>query len=287
MSVLSSIHGGAALLVICGLIFVEETGVPLPLLPGDLLLVVGGAIVAAGVPAGYLFLPAAVLSDTAGALLGYTWARLAGARGLRAVARRLRAERRLEGLTGRLQGAGPGAVLVGRVLPGTRVYTNLVAGAVGMRRRTFLIGMVPSAAIWVTVFALLGFALGPALQGPLRHADTLLLQAALLVTVTVAAFAAFRWTPPRRGATAPGPGCGRRAVAGAVLLDGGMVAAVVASLNAVTQYLLSFGFDDWFDVAVVLLAAAAVYVAAARRSAGRTLGEALFRVTYQQQPISD
>lgn len=284
MSVLSSIHGGAALLVICGLIFVEETGIPLPLLPGDLLLVVGGAIVATGVPGGYLFLPAAVACDIAGALVGFGWARLAGTRGLRTLARRLRAERRLEGVTRRLRGAGAGAVVVGRVLPGTRVYTNLVAGAVGMPRGTFLAGLLPSAAIWVSLFAVLGFALGPALQGPLRHADTLLLQAGLLLTVAVAAYAAVRWTPARRGTSSTAPGGRPRAVAGAALLDAAMVACAIASLNALAQYLIHFGFDDWFDVAVVLLAAGAVYVAAARRSAGRTAGEAIFAVTYQRQP---
>jgi len=287
VSLLANLHGGLALLLLCGLIFVEEAGVPVPLLPGDLLLVAGGAMVAAGDPVGFMFFPAAIASSVAGAQVAYSWARLAGTRGLNALARRIHATDHLKRGMRRVQGAGATGVLVGRLLPGTRVCTNLVAGAVGLPRRRFLLGLLPSAALWVGIFSLLGVAIGPALQGSLRHVDALLLECALLIAMGVIAYLAVRRIPARRGRGRGSMGAERGwDTVAAAALDIAAVGSVVVGLNSIGRSLLHLGgIDDWFDAAVLVLVASVVYVVGTRRGAGWTPGEALFGVSYGRDPI--
>ncbi|HEY8678072.1 MAG TPA: hypothetical protein VIN39_05500 [Candidatus Dormibacteraeota bacterium] len=48
MSFIDSLTGPTLILVICGVLFIEELGVPLPFAPGDLVLVIGGIAIASG-----------------------------------------------------------------------------------------------------------------------------------------------------------------------------------------------------------------------------------------------
>ncbi len=48
MGILTGLHGLTAISVICLLLFVEETGVPIPLLSGDVLLVLAGVLIVNG-----------------------------------------------------------------------------------------------------------------------------------------------------------------------------------------------------------------------------------------------
>jgi membrane protein DedA with SNARE-associated domain len=46
--VLNGLHGTVALILVSALLFAEESGVPLPLVPGDVLLIVAGLLIANG-----------------------------------------------------------------------------------------------------------------------------------------------------------------------------------------------------------------------------------------------
>src|ERR1700680_128010 len=106
MSFLQGIHGAVALALLCGLLFTEEAGVPLPFAPGELTLLVAGLLIASGGLNPYVFIPLALGACIAGSLVGYTWARVVGDRGLLALARRLRQQRNLERVFGRIRAAG-------------------------------------------------------------------------------------------------------------------------------------------------------------------------------------
>src|ERR1700737_618407 len=127
-------------LVLCIFLFAEETGLPLPLAPGEVFLVAAGVLIRSGAISPWSFLPLAIVSVTAGASVGFSWTRLVGAGGIRALARRLHVGHRLERFEQRLRSASPPGIFVARLLvPGMRVNTTLLAGALGVSRRVFTI----------------------------------------------------------------------------------------------------------------------------------------------------
>lgn len=284
MSFLSSLHGGLALLVLCGLIFLEEAGVPLPLFPGDLLLVAGGVLIASGSLQPALFFPVAILSGVAGAMVGYTWARGVGSAAITSLARRLHASAHVERVTQRLQRSGPVAVMVARLIPGLRVYVNLVCGALRMPRTTFLAGTVPSSIIWTGVFGGLGVAVGVPLQGYLKTVDRLLLDGGLLVLAGGGAYILIRRIPSRGGRADRLALMSRpwRTV-GAAAVDLGTVGTALVGFYAIVRAAFHLQpIDGWTDALVALGTMAAAYLVITRGGVGLTAGEALFQATYRR-----
>lgn len=71
---IQGLEGLTLALVICGLLFLEEVGVPLPFAPGDLLLAIAGIAVAAGrVPAAMRPSPGTPVPVSASRRAGTTW----------------------------------------------------------------------------------------------------------------------------------------------------------------------------------------------------------------------
>ena len=139
---LFGLGGNVLLVVILSLLFAEEVGVPLFFISGDLLLAVGGIAIASGQISPLVFIPAALLTMIAGALVGWEvfarlgWDRLFGL---------------LVGFTlewfwiaqrSSCAMASWRAAFVSRLIPGLRIYTTQVAAVSGMPRRTFLIGLL-------------------------------------------------------------------------------------------------------------------------------------------------
>src|ERR1035438_9290228 len=96
MNFLQGLHGVVALAILGGLLFAEEAGVPLPFALGELTLLVAGLLIASGGLNPYVFIPLALVACVAGSLVGYSWARVVGDGGPRALAKRLRQLRNLE-----------------------------------------------------------------------------------------------------------------------------------------------------------------------------------------------
>ncbi len=180
MQAVQILWGPLAIAVICLLIFVEEAGVPLLMFPGDGLLLVAGIMISAGQISPWLLVPLAYAACVGGALLGYLWSRRLGRERLERLADRLHLRGHLVRASDRLRRTGAVGVLVGRILPGSRVYTNLVAGMTGMPQPAFLRGLLSSAAIWLGIFVGLGVAVGVPAAPYLHQAQELLGRAALV-----------------------------------------------------------------------------------------------------------
>ncbi len=282
---MSALHGTMGAIVLCALLFAEETGVPLPLAPGDLILLAAGLLIAAGNLSPWLFVPLAIGAASAGALVGYTWTRALGAPGLQAVARRLGVERHVDRLSARLQTTRPAGILVYRLIPGLRVTTTLVAGAVGVQRRTFLLGVVPAIVIWVLIFTVLGLLAGVPVTHFLSSLDQYVLQGAVLLLVGAAGYLAARHVPALRGTddsllATPGPW----RIALAAALDLGTVSCIVTGLDLLARVWLNIGgIDDWDDAVTTGVLTALAYLVLLRGGVGLTAGEALFRATYRSR----
>jgi membrane protein DedA with SNARE-associated domain len=280
MSFLQGLHGTVAIFLLVGLLFTEEAGVPLPFAPGEVTLIAAGLLIASGGLNPFVFVPLAIAGCVAGAVVGYVWARAVGEHGLTSLARRLRQERNLERVSARMRSAGWLGIAVSRLIPGLRIYTTLVAGAVKTPRRTFLAGMVPATVLWVVVFTALGAAVGIPVEHFLTAVERLAVQGAILVVLGFGGYLAIRRTPSASGAgLVRVPRTVRILLA--VLIDVGVVASIATGVLALGRRLFGAGVGTgWLDLGVALLAVLIFYVVVARRGAGATVGESLMQTTY-------
>src|SRR5579864_673319 len=276
---LSGLHGAVALALLPALLFAEEAGVPLPFAPGELVLLIAGLLIASGGLNPYAFIPLAYVACTAGSMIGYSWARAVGDHGLRGLARRLRQQRNLDRVEERLRATGWRGIAISRLIPGLRIYTTLVAGAVRVGRQTFIVAMVTSTVAWIGVFVALGILIGVPVEHFLDRIQKLAVQGALLVAMGVGCYLAVRKTPSSSGAGLVRVPRWVRVVL-AALIDIGVVASIVTGLLALGR-LFGLGFGSgWVDPVVALLVVGAFYVIVARRSAGATAGEVLLQTSY-------
>lgn|SRR5487761_1165119 len=280
MTFLQGLHGTVAILLLVGLLFAEEAGVPLPFAPGEVTLIAAGLLVASGGLNPFVFVPLAIAGCVAGAMLGYSWARLVGEHGLTALSRRLHQERNLERVAQRMRSAGWTGIAISRLIPGLRIYTTLVAGAVRMSRRAFLAGLVPATVAWVIVFTVLGTLVGIPVEHFLTSVEKLAVQGAILLALGVGGYLAIRRTPASGGAglvRIPRP----LRIALAAAIDVGVIASIATGVLALGRRVFGAGVaNGWLDLGVALLAVLIFYVVVARRGAGATVGESLMQTTY-------
>jgi energy-coupling factor transport system substrate-specific component len=192
-----ALQGPALVAVICGLMFIEETGVPLPFAPGDLVLALGGIAVAGGRVNPVMLVAAVAVSITLGALVGREAAALLGWERLMRIAAPLRARGPLERAAGLLQRGGWRAVFTARLIPGLRVYTTQVAGVSRVPVRTFIAGLLPANAVYIAGFVGLGAAFGRPILALIQLAERQLLIALLVLVALIAVFLLTR-APIRR-----------------------------------------------------------------------------------------
>jgi membrane-associated protein len=283
VSVVNAFHGWAALVVLCALVFVEEAGLPIPMAPGDVLLVGAGVLISTGALDARVFLPLACLASLGGAMTGYTWARAVGTRGLRSLARRLRAGPHLDWATRRLDCAGPLTIGLCRLVPGLRINTTLVAGALQVRRRIFLAGVIPPILVWVLGFTALGAAAGAPIVHDLGRVEHLTLQGVVLIGIGVAGYLAARHVPTGSGCEMPPPTRlhGLR-LSLAVAVDLAALALIVSGLDSLVDAALGpRDLDAGLLATSQVAVAVAIYLAVSRTVSRTTVGEALFRVTYR------
>ena len=165
-------------------------------------------------------------------------------------ARRLRQQRNLERVEERLRTAGWRGIAISRLIPGLRIYTTLVAGAVRSPRRSFIVAMVSSTVVWVGVYVALGILIGVPVEHFLDQLQKLAVQGAILIVMGVGCYLAVRKTPSSSGAGLVRVPRWVRVVL-AALLDIGVVASIVTGLLALGR-LLGVGFGSgWVDAVVV------------------------------------
>jgi membrane protein DedA with SNARE-associated domain len=224
-------HG---LLAGCLALLIEEAGIPLPMLPGDLVMLVLGIQARQGRVPLWQVLVALEAVTVVGATLLYVVAHRAG-RGLV-----LRYGRFLHLTPARLAQAeawvvrrGWVAIVLARLLPGLRVMTAIGAGVLAVPPQTFLPAMAAGALLYILCYTLLGYTIGPPVlrlaaevHVPLELAGDVL----LLVGAVVWIGRARRGLHPRLLAaahTATHVHLGRRLRAG---LAAGAVATLVSTL---------------------------------------------------------
>ncbi|MDQ6857060.1 MAG: VTT domain-containing protein [Candidatus Dormibacteraeota bacterium] len=280
MSFLQGLHGAVAVVLLCGLLFAEESGVPLPFAPGEIVLLAAGLLIAAGGLNPFAFVPLAMLACILGSFVGYGWARLVGERGLISLAQRLHQQRNLERVSKRVRSAGWLGVALSRLIPGLRIYTTLVAGAVRVPARTFVVAMVPSTIVWVAAFVALGTVVGLPVEHFFNQVEKLAVQGVILVVMGLGVFFAIRRTPPSSGAgLVRVPRVVRAVIAAAI--DIGVIFSIVTGLLALGRRLFGIGIGaGWLDAVIPMVVGGIIYIVAARRAAGATVGEALLQTSY-------
>jgi membrane-associated protein len=207
LGVVATLYGAPACLA---LLYVEESGVPLPV-PGDVYVVYLGT------------LSAGSLAKLAGAWLAIIAVVVAGATNLYLISRRW-AHQLITGRVGQLLHLDPErlarverwlsrwgalAIIFGRHVPGMRVPITVLAGTFGVRYRVFAPSVAVSTAIWAGVWLALAARFGPSVAGVLTRHRSLYL-AALGAAVLVLALVLVRaWrSSGRRPGREPSPGAG-------------------------------------------------------------------------------
>ena len=265
--------------IVCALLFLEEAGLPLPVAPGEAVLIGAGLLVASGAVPIWLMAPLAYLAVICGVLSGYTWAHRIGPKRLHALASRLHAGGPYDRAAARLRAASPLQIAASRLLPGLRVYTSLVAGAVGLNLRRFMTGVLPASALWVVAFMGLGLFVGAPVERLFGRFEAYGVRAVAVAVVVVVWVVAARWMPAAKPATAAGPHSGRWRLAVAFVLDLVAVTCVAGALSLITN-LAGDDSGDLAFVAAIFAILGVLYLVVARQTVGYTLGEALLDVRY-------
>jgi membrane protein DedA with SNARE-associated domain len=204
LELIRHLDGYQAYLLLCALIFVEEAGIPLPFLPGDVILLAAGYLAAVHSTHLLLFLALGYSSAVVGALVCYLVSRHVGRRAVLRWGRHVHlTPHRLERAERWLARRGWAAIFVARVLPGTRINASIAAGCLRLPVRSFVGGVLPSTVLWLGGFTLLGFLLGDSVTPYLPWFDRAVGAA---VSLAVLAGAALWWrrrrAAGRRGAVA-------------------------------------------------------------------------------------
>ena len=129
-------------------------------LPGELVLVLGGSLAASGsTPVALVWLVASTCS-VGGDLIGYTIGRRSGGRVRSGRVGRWIGERRWAAAEAALARAGGGGVFAGKFVGVVRPLLPALAGALGLPRRRFVVGSVLGSAAWAGLLVTLGAAAG-------------------------------------------------------------------------------------------------------------------------------
>jgi membrane protein DedA with SNARE-associated domain len=265
--------------LVCLLLFLEEAGVPILVAPGEAVLVGAGLLIASHAAPVWVVVPLAYLAVICGVLTGYTWAHRIGPARVHAFAVRLHAGGPYDRAAARLNAATPLQIAASRLLPGLRVYTSLVAGAVGLKLGRFLTGVVPASALWVVTFVGLGFFVGAPVERLLGRFEAYGLRAAVVAVVVVVWVVAARRVPAAKPAAASAPRDVRWRLVAALGLDLLAVSVVAGALSLVTS--LARGDSDELVFLIPIFAILGViYLVVARQTVGYTLGEALLDIRY-------
>ncbi len=138
----------------------EEVGIPLPA-PGDAVIAVTGYLTTTGAVAFWAAFLAVVAGATVGSLGLFTLGRTYGHGFILRYGRFMGMNHeRLATAEGLFRRWGPWAVIVGRHIPGMRIYLSALAGTFQMRYRIFVPCVMLSSSIWALIFLMLGRLLG-------------------------------------------------------------------------------------------------------------------------------
>jgi membrane protein DedA with SNARE-associated domain len=215
-------------------LLIEEAGVPVPV-PGDVLMLVLGVHAREGIVPVWQAIAVLWLGTMIGSTFLYVASRMAGRSLVYRYGRFIRlTPERLDGTEHWLKEHGSRAVFLGRLVPGLRIVTAVACGVFEVPFRVFLPAMSIGALLYIVVYTLLGYYLGPPVLDVLEKIHIPFGLLGSLVPVALILL----WTYRARQAL------GRRAVLGqAAERDVRLWAGIVAGLLAtVTSTLLLNSF---------------------------------------------
>ncbi len=218
-------HGLVAAFVF---LFIEEAGVPVPV-PGDVLMLILGIRARDGLVPLWQAIGTTWLGTIVGSSLLYYGSRLAGRGLVYRYGRFIRlTPERLDDAERWLKRRGSRAVFLGRLVPGLRIVTAVACGVFEVPFRVFWPSMAVGALLYIIVYTLLGYFLGPPVLDLLERVQIPFGLLGSLVPVTIILW----WTIRARQAI------GKR-VAGPsaplerdVRLRGGAVAGLLATITS-------------------------------------------------------
>jgi len=196
---IGSLSGDLLLVVIAGLVFVEETGIPIPFAPGDLLLIIAGVAIASDTVDAVPMVSALLLATILGAMVGREVFAAVGRPALLKAADALGFRPALNRTTDLLQRRGAPAVFIGRLIPGLRITTTQVAGVSKISRLTFAAGLIPSVVVYIAIFVGLGALVGQPAVRMFHRAEHRFFVVTVTVLAALAVILSVRWLA-RRGA---------------------------------------------------------------------------------------
>lgn len=196
---IGSLSGDLLIAVIAGLVFIEESGIPVPFAPGDLLLMIAGIAIASDTVDPIPMVAALLVATILGAMLGREVFAAVGRPALMKVAEALGFRPALERATHLLQRGGAPAVFIGRLIPGLRINTTQVAGVSKMPRLTFAAGLIPSVVVYIALFVGLGALVGQPAVRLFHRAEHRFFVIAVTTLAALAVILSVRWLA-RRGA---------------------------------------------------------------------------------------
>jgi membrane protein DedA with SNARE-associated domain len=199
LSSIGSLSGDLLIAVIAGLVFVEETGIPIPFAPGDLLLIIAGIAIASDTVDPVPMVAALMLATILGAMIGREVFAAVGRPALKKAADALGFRPALDRTTELLKRRGGPAVFIGRLIPGLRITTTQVAGVSNMPRLTFAAGLIPSVVVYIAIFVGLGALAGQPAVRLFHRAEHRFFVIGVTVLAALAVILSVRWLA-RRGA---------------------------------------------------------------------------------------
>ena len=205
MTSIGNLSGDLLIAVIAGLVFIEETGIPIPFAPGDLLLIIAGIAVASDTVEPIPMVAALLLATILGAMVGREVFAAVGRPALMKAADALRFRPALERATHMLHRRGAPAVFIGRLIPGLRISTTQVAGVSRMPRLTFAAGLIPSVVIYIAIFVGLGALAGQPAVRLFHRAEHRFFVIAVTLLAALAVVLSIRWLAQRGALTALDP----------------------------------------------------------------------------------
>jgi membrane-associated protein len=196
---IASLSGDLLIGVIAGLVFIEESGIPVPFAPGDLLLIIAGIAIASDTVEPIPMVAALLTTSVLGAMIGREVFAAVGRPALMKAADALGFRPALERATRLLRSRGAPAVFIGRLIPGLRISTTQVAGVSKMPRLTFAAGLIPSVVVYIAFFVGLGALAGQPAVRLFHRAEHRFFVIAVTVLAALAIILSVRWLA-RRGA---------------------------------------------------------------------------------------
>lgn len=140
--------------------FFESAAFTGVLVPGDVILALGGVYAGSG----ELALPGVIACGATSGVLGATTGYVVGRRYGNSLLRRApilrRFEHRLDQAQASIAANAGKTIVLGRFVTGAAVFVPFVAGASGVRARTFFTYAIPTMLVWASALALIGFIVG-------------------------------------------------------------------------------------------------------------------------------